>query len=110
MTTNIEQSPNGSEYVSGFQNACLLLAYLAVVVTSVWSDPGTSGLWWKRSITWLWIDLGHSYGVTTLVSLVAFGLICSVVWAELSRQRIESENASLDPRFIEGRRYPSLSR
>ena len=98
MTTDAERSLDNSEYVRDVQNACLLLAYLAVVVTSVWIDPGSSEPWWRRSITSLWIDLGHSNGVTTLVSLVAFALICSVVWAELSRQRLESQNAISTPR------------
>jgi len=93
MTDTLERSPGSSGYLRRFQNACLFLAYLAVVVTSVWSDAGYSEVWWKRSAASLWIDLGHAQGVTTLVSLMAFGLVCSVVWAELSVQRVDTHSA-----------------
>jgi len=98
MITTLEQRRSRSADSRGLQNACLLVAYLGVVVTSVWSDPGYSQAWWQRPVTSLWIDLGHSQGVTTLVSLVAFGLVCSVVWAELSRQRLDAQGAISTPR------------
>jgi len=90
MADILERSPGSAGYLRRFQNACLLLAYLAVVVTSVWSDAGYSEVWWKRSAASLWIDVGHSQGVTMLETLMAFALVCSVVWAELSSQRVDT--------------------
>lgn len=98
MTTKVDRSSVGSEYERGFQNACLVLAHLVVLVASVWIDPGYSVVWWKRSVTALWIDFGHFQGVTTLVSLVALALLGSVVWAELSAQRREDHARISTPR------------